>query len=166
MAPDRRGSGEEASVRGADPESETRNRRARQALDAVLYALAVAAVVFVAGLLVGVALGGGLVTAKHVLFVVGLALFGYGALRLRPDPPWDTERTEDGEVTVTRNDSRDATTVREETRFQAAVQRLPPASSYPLPPNERLSSGAKLFLASLAVLGLSFVLETVFGVGF
>lgn len=146
--------------------SSTASRRARQVLDALAYALAVAAVVFVVGAVVGFAAGGGLVTAKFVMFVVGLLLFGYGTFQLRPSPPWGTESTEDGELKVTRNRP-NGTVVgsRDETRFQAAVQRLPPVSRYPLAPDDRLSDGAKLFLASLAVLAWSFVMETVFGVG-
>jgi len=145
--------------------SRTAPNRARQALDAVVYALAVAAVVFLAGLAVGVALGGALVTAKFVMFVVGLLLFGYGTFKLRPDPPWGTESGEDGELKVVENEpSGSVVGAREETRFQAAVQRVPPLSRYALAPDERLSPGAKLFLASLAVLGWSYALETVFGV--
>jgi len=145
--------------------SPTAPNRARQALDAAVYALAVAAVVFLAGLAVGLVLGGALVTAKFVMFVVGLGLFGYGTFKLRPDPPWGTESGEDGELKVVENEpSGRVVGAREETRFQAAVQRIPPLSRYPLAPDERLSPGAKLFLASLAVLGWSYALETVFGV--
>lgn len=145
----------------------TGSRRARQALDAAIYALAVATVVFLAGAAIGVVLGGGLVTAKFVMFLVGLALFGYGAFRMRPDPPWDTESTDDGDVRVVRNDpdpvvagDRDQS----ESRFQAALHRVPPLSRYSLPPGDRLSTGSKLFLASIAVLAWSYVMETVFGV--
>ncbi|USZ66791.1 hypothetical protein NGM10_08600 [Halorussus salilacus] len=146
--------------------SSTASHRARQALDAVTYAIAVAAVVFVGGAAVGFAVGGGLVTAKFVMFVVGLLLFGYGTFQMRPDPPWGTESTEDGEIKVTRNEQ-SGTVVggRGETRFQSVVQRIPPVSRYSLPPDERLSVAAKLFIASIAVLAWSFVMETVFGVG-
>ncbi|WP_134672446.1 DUF7555 family protein [Halorussus marinus] len=145
--------------------SQTAPNRARQALDAAVYALAVAAVVFLVGLAVGVAVGGALVTAKFVMFVVGLLLFGYGTFKLRPAPPWGTESGEDGEIRVVENDSSGRVVgSREETRFQAAVQRIPPLSRYSLAPDDRLSPGAKLFLASLAVLGWSYALETVFGV--
>ncbi|WP_137284091.1 DUF7555 family protein [Halorussus salinisoli] len=146
-------------------DTSTLSRRARQLLDAVVYALAVAALVFVVGTLVGLAVGGGLVTAKFVMFVVGLLLFGYATFQMRPDPPWDTEQTEDGKVRVTKNEPK-GTVVggRDETRFQAAVQRIPPLPWYSLPPNERLSIAVKMFVASLATLAWSFVMETVFGV--
>lgn len=141
------------------------SRRVRQTVDALVYANAVAAVVFVLGLALGLALGGGLVTAKYVLFVVGLLAFGYATLQLRPDPPWSTERAEDGRLKVTKNEKK-GTVVggRDETRFQKSVQRIPPLPWYSLPPDERLSVPAKMFLASLAILGWSFVMETAFGV--
>lgn len=141
------------------------SRYARQTVDAAVYGLAVAAVVFVVGTLLGLVFGGGLVTAKFVMFVVGLLLFGYSTFKMRPDPPWGTERTEDGKVKVTKNEPKGRVVgARKETRFQSAVQQIPPLPWYSLPPNERLPVPVKLFVASLATLTWSFVLETVFGV--
>jgi hypothetical protein len=140
-------------------------RRARQVVDAVVYAVAVAGVVFGIGALVGLLLGGGFVTAKYVMFVLGILLFGYATFQLRPDPPWDTTETEEGEIKVTKNEpSGRVVDGRGETRFQATVQRIPPLSRYSLPPNERFPVAFKLFLGSLATLAGSFALETVFGV--
>jgi len=141
------------------------SRRARQVVDALVYANAVAAAVFAVGLAIGLLAGGGLVTAKYVMFFVGLLTFGFATFKLRPDPPWDTERTEDGEIKVTRNEP-DGRVVggREESRFQSAVQRIPPLPWYSLPPDDRLSVAVKLFVGSLATLAWSFVMETVFGV--
>lgn len=141
-------------------------RRLRQALDALVYAVAVTGLVFFFGGLLSLLFGAGLVGVKYVLFLVGLLLFGYATFQLRPEKPWDTEKTEDGGVEVVRkDDTMEAIGSREQTRFQAAVQRLPPLSRYSLPPEERLPIAAKLFLASLAVLGTSFLMETAFGVG-
>ncbi|MFC4552151.1 MULTISPECIES: DUF7555 family protein [Halorussus] len=143
----------------------TASRRARQALDAVVYGVVVSFVVFALGTVVGLLVGGGLVTAKYVMFVLGILLFGYSTFQMRPDPPWDTERTDDGDIKIIKE--RPTGTVvgsRTETKFQAAVQRIPPLSRYSLPPNERLSKAAKLFVASLAVLAWSFAMETVFGI--
>lgn len=145
--------------------STTASRRARQVLDAVVYGIAVAAVVFAVGAVVGLTLGGGLVTAKFVMFVVGIFMFGYATFQLRPSPPWGTEETEDGKVKVTRNEPKGKVVGgRDETKFQSVVQRIPPLSRYSLPPDERLSVGAKLFVASLATLAWSFMMETVLGV--
>ncbi|WP_128476955.1 DUF7555 family protein [Halorussus pelagicus] len=147
------------------PSQSANGRRARKAVDAVVYALAVAGVVFGLGVVVGLVIGGGLVTAKYVMFVLGLLLFGYATFQLRPEPPWDTTETEGGEIKVTKNEpSGRVVSERDETKFQAAVQRIPPLPWYSLPPNERLSVAFKLFLGSLATLAWSFVLETVFGV--
>jgi hypothetical protein len=131
----------------------------------VVYGIVVAALVFAIGLVVGLLVGGGFVTAKFVMFVVGLLMFGYATFQLRPDPPWGTEDTGDGKVKVTKNKPKGKVVGgRDETKFQTLVQRVPPLSRYSLPPDERLSVGAKLFIASLATLAWSFMMETVFGV--
>jgi hypothetical protein len=141
------------------------SRRARQVVDALVYANAVAAVVFAVGVGVGLVTGRGLVAAKHTMFFVGILTFGIATFKLRPDPPWDTERTDDGEIKVTKNEPNGRVVGgREETRFQSVVQRIPPLPWYSLPPDDRLPVGAKLFVASLATLAWSFVMETVFGV--
>ena len=141
------------------------SRHLRRLLDGLMYGLAVTAVLFVVGAVLGIALGGGLVTAKFWLFVAGILLFGYGTFQLRPSRPWKTEEGEDGKLKVTRTDPRDEVVgARGETRFQKTVQRIPPLTWYSLPPDERWSAGAKLFLASLVVLLTSFVMETVFGI--
>ena len=140
-------------------------RRLRQALDALVYAAAVTGLVFFVGLVLSLLVGAGLVGVKYVLFLVGLLLFGYSTFQLRPQRPWDTEKTDDGGVEVVRaDDDMESIGSREQTKFQAAVQRLPPLSRYSIPPEERLPVGLKLFLSSLAVLGTSFVMEAVFGV--
>ncbi|WP_435177491.1 DUF7555 family protein [Halorussus sp. AFM4] len=148
------------------PPTSAASRRARQAVDAAVYSLAVAATVFVVGALAGLVLGGGLVTAKYVMFVVGLLAFGYGTLQLRPDPPWKTEEGEEGEIKIVREERPSGTVVnsREETAFQAAVQRIPPLPWFSLPPDERVSVALKIFLAGLATLAWSFAMEAVFGV--
>ncbi|WP_458207266.1 DUF7555 family protein [Haladaptatus sp. NG-SE-30] len=141
-------------------------RRFRQVLDALVYGAAVTGVVFVVGGVVSLLSGRGLVGVKYVLFMAGILLFGYATLQLRPDPPWDIEKTDDGGVEVVRNEKKgEVIGGRKETRFQAIVQQIPPLTHYSIPPEERLPSAAKLFLASIMVLATSFVMETVFGVG-
>ncbi|WP_458185923.1 DUF7555 family protein [Haladaptatus sp. NG-WS-4] len=141
------------------------SRRVRQVLDALVYAIAVTGVVFLFGGLVSLVFGSGLVGVKYVLFFVGILLFGFATLQLRPDPPWDVEKTDEGSVEVVRNDKGEVIGAREETRFQATVQQIPPLTRYSIPPEERLPTAAKLFLASITVLATSFIMETVFGVG-
>ena len=126
--------------------------RLRQALDALVYAIAFVTVLVALAAVVSFPVGGGWVGVKFALFFVGFFLFGLSAFQLRPTPPWkeDESDTSDGE--------------RDETRFQAAVQRLPPLGRYGLAPDDRLSPAAKLFLASVVVLLVSYVMEAGFGV--
>ncbi|WP_160134329.1 DUF7555 family protein [Halococcus salsus] len=124
--------------------------RARQALDAATYAVVVVLCVAAAAAVVSLPLGWGLVGVKYALFFAGFLVFGVSTLWLRPTPPWKDDEGSAGR--------------REESRFQAAVQRAPPLRRYGLVPDDRLSPAAKLFLSSLLMLAVSFALETVFGV--
>ncbi|MFD1513158.1 DUF7555 family protein [Halomarina rubra] len=140
---DRSATPEEFDGSGAD--------RPRQLVDLVAYSLSVLVVLFVVLGAVSVALGGGLVGVKRGLFVVGMLLFGLAALKLRP----------------TRLDKRDEARLPadrgRETPFQSRVQRVIP-SAYRLDHDDRLSDALKLFVASLLVLAVSYVMETVFGI--
>lgn len=145
--------------------SATLSRRLRRLLDAVMYGLAVTAVMFVIGGVLGLLLGGGLVTVKFWLFLMGILMFGYATFQLRPSRPWKTEEGEDGELKVTKTKPKgESIGSRDESRFQATVQKIPPLSWYSLPPSERWPVGAKMFVASLVVLLTSFAMEFVFGV--
>lgn len=138
---------------------------ARKLLDAAVYAVAVTVLLFLAGVVAGLVLGGGLVQAKFVLFVGGFLAMAYATFQLRPERPWRTERTEDGTLRVTRTDDRgDPIGADEDTRFQAALQELPPLSWYSLPPDERFPAGGKLLLASVVALATSLLMEIVFGI--
>jgi len=94
--------------------------------------------------------GGGWGGVKYLLFFVGFLLFGITAFGLRPTGAW--------------TESSASSPNREETRFQAVVQATPPLRRYDLAPDERLPVAAKLFVASVLVLGVSFAMERVFGV--
>lgn len=125
--------------------------RMRQALDALVYGIVWVAALVLVSAVVSFPVGGGWVGVKYTLFFVGFFLFGLSVFQLRPTPPWkdDESVTSDG---------------REETRFQAFVQRVPPLGRYGLAPDERLPTAAKLFVASVLALVVSFVMETGFGV--
>lgn len=126
-------------------------------LDAVTYAAAVTVLVVVPSGLLSFAVSLGWLGVKWVLFLLGWVVFGYATFTLRPTPPWrhdDPATVETGSVI----------TERSETRFQAAVQRLPPARLRPLPVDDRFPAGVNMFLASLAMLGTSLVMEFVFGI--
>lgn len=135
-------------------------------MDALVYAVAVTGTAFVLGSVLSFSLGRDLTGVKYLLFFAGLLLFGYSTLQLRPKPPWNVEKTSDGTVEIVRNEERgESIGSREETRFQAAIQRVPPLAWYSIPPEERLSPAVKLFVASLAVLAASYLMEVVLGVG-
>jgi hypothetical protein len=137
---------------GREPRSAF-ERRCLQVLDALVYALAVAGVLAVGTGALSVGFGGGLVGAKYLLFFLGFVLFATGAIGMRPTAAWKDD--EESAAVVGRA---------EETRFQGTLHRLPPLRRYELAPAERLSAGTKLFVASVLVLAISFVLEAVFGV--
>jgi len=139
---------------------------------ALMYALAVAAVVIVASLVVGVASGGGAVNAKIFMFVIGWLMMGYAIVRIWPSNS-SKLRTDslknDGSAVNPPDPNPDPDSIPEdesETRFQQAVYRLPPGRWLPRPtPSHRVGMEGKIFLGSVFVLVASFVMEFVFGVG-
>lgn len=133
--------------------------RLRQAVDALVYGVVVTLVVGVASAVVSFALGGGWFGVELTLFLVGAALLAYGAFQLRPAKRWDVEFGDDGFQVVRPGDRGRVVGSREETRFQAAVQRVPPLSRLDLPPESRLSPATKLFVAGVVMLLASIVLE-------
>lgn len=134
------------------------------AVDALGYALVVAVLVTVAAVILGVASGGGLVRAKALLFLAGLALMAYATARLWPSSPGDLE----GETAVGLRQGSAADAVPptgDRTRFQAFVRALPPLRWLPSPPPGRGAVPAvKLFLGSLFVLLTSYLMEAALGI--
>ena len=125
--------------------------RARQALDALVYAVAWVVVLAAVAAVVSLPFGDALVGVKFVLFFVGFFIFGVSTFQLRPTPPWKGDEDEpSGE--------------REVTRFEALVQRVSPTERHGLSPDERLSPPAKLFVASVLALCVSYVMEIGFDV--
>lgn len=124
------------------------------ALDALGYAIRLLLVFAVLSVAVSLVLGSRLlVGTKWGLFLTGWATFGYATLLLRSGSEGSDE-------------------VRSGTRLGRVIGKLPglPASdsmnteSDPQDEGTRLPDGQKLFLASLVVLGCSFLLEWLFGV--
>ena len=103
--------------------------------------------------------GPGLVV--HAGFVLGFLMFGYAIYLLWPSPPWQAEVTDEGELEIERNDEQPTLGDREETPLQRVLQRLPPLRGTDRPATDRLSRGLKLFVASLAVLFVSYLTEAV-----
>lgn len=129
-------------------------------MDALVYAVAITGMVLVLG--IPIVLAGG--TAADVVlftFVAGIVVLGYATYCLLPGKPWDVEHTESG-MEISRRNRTETVGAHRETRFQAAVQRLPPLGRYGLPPDERLPTGAKLFVAGVVVLLSSMGIEVAF----
>jgi hypothetical protein len=133
---------------------------ARQILDATVYGIAVTATVLLAAIPLRF-LGGTAADVVLLTFIAGIVILSYATYCLLPGKPWSVEHTESG-MEVTRRDRTQTVGTRRETRFQAAVQRLPPLGRYGLPPNERLSPAAKLFIAGVIALVVSIGIEALF----
>lgn len=147
------------------------------AVDAGAYAGAVAGLVVVASTLLGFAAGGDWSTVKAILFVLGAVLLGYATARLWfSTPEWKREHSAEWDAgaqprTDTRSQSRSrfefgarAVPSGARTRFQRIVERAPPLRWIDVDRRATLSPTAKIFLAGVMVMGVSFGMETVFGV--
>jgi hypothetical protein len=119
----------------------------RKLLDLLAYAVALSALVFLAATAVSFALGGGWGGVKFLLFVLGFLALGVGGLLLRPTPPW-----------------RDRPLVQRtgRTPFERAVRRL--LGDRALDPDQQFPAAARVLVAGVILLAVSFVMETVFGV--
>lgn len=149
-------------------------------LDLATYAVAGAALAFVVVAVISLALGYGAPGIKFGLFYIGWLLFGYGAIRLFPASLHKNQPLPGGELKTSAGMMFDGSTDEEftpqapsreakqtfastdETKFQAFVQRLPPARSAQLRKSQRFSIGTKTIAMSLAILGISIVMEFVF----
>lgn len=131
--------------------------RLHKALDAVMYVATVTALAFLVALVLAALFDGDLSAGVvRYTFVFGFLILGYGTLQLRPSAAWRKERSEEVEedVELARTDtdeSGESISPRDQTRFQATVQRLPPLRRYSVPPDERLPVALKMFLSGLAV---------------
>jgi hypothetical protein len=134
--------------------------RVAQLFDLVTYVVVLLAAFVAVSALGALAVGGPVAPGvKYGLFVLGwLALFA-GTMMLRPTAAWKDD-DDDGLLAFGEESSDDP-----ETRFQAVVQGLPPASLRPLPPSGRLPTGARVSLGALAALLVSLAMEQLFGVG-
>lgn len=146
---------------GPDPGESRLRFRLRQSLDALVYGVVFAIVTLLLGVVISFALGYGWFGVELFLFVAGVALLGYASFQLRPAKRWDVEFDDDG-FRVVRPDESGVVGQREESRFQRAVQRIPPLPRLGLTPAQRLSPAAKLLVASVLVLLSSILLEAVF----
>lgn len=126
--------------------------------DVLAYVLVVAAFFTLLAVVVGIVTGGGLVRAKVLLFLGGVGLMAYATARLWPESP----ATRDGRRNSASVDP--DLTARDRTRFQRFVDALSLGLASGLPPHERATTPGKLFWSSVAMLLVSYLMETVFGV--
>lgn len=164
-----------------------RSTRQLRLLEFGLWVLTASAGVIVAGLAVGFVLGGDLLTGKYVLFVVGFLGFGTGSLLIQPTRPRrrggqrsaasdaagqapETGPSPGGNQYGTMRDlSSSLDTLRNrlgaaephEHGFEAKIQTVGPLADRPLPIDERIGRGYKIFATSLVVLAFSFAMEVV-----
>ncbi|MFW5965295.1 MAG: DUF7555 family protein [Halodesulfurarchaeum sp.] len=133
---------------GAEPAEEEGSTPAWVFLEVVQYAVAVVGIATVALTPVSVLLGGGLVGVKIGLFLVGTGAFGYAIFLAWPSSPADLQKRKD----------------RQPSRFQRRVRSVPPLSVNPPPPSQRASQA--IHMAAVVVLswGVSYGMETIFGV--
>jgi hypothetical protein len=119
----------------------------RKLLDLLAHAVVLSVLAFLATTAVSFALGGRWGGVKYLLFVLGFLGLGAGAFFLRPTPPWRDEPL------VQRTG---------ETPFERLVRRL--LGSYALDPDQQYPAAARVLVAGVILLAVSFVMETVFGV--
>lgn len=127
-------------------------------VDLAVYVVAVTAICYLP-LFAVAALATGPAFVVHAGFVIGFLMFGYAIYLLWPSPPWQAEVTDEGELEIERNDEKPTLGSREETPLQRTLQQLPPLTLTNRPATDRLSRGLKLFIASLAVLLVSYLTE-------
>lgn len=116
----------------------------------VVWVLAATGIVVGASLLVGVAIGG-VLAGKYAVFLSGVALFGIGSLAIQPGS------LRSGEERVSLDGDG-------ELSFEEYIQRVPPLRDRGLRLDRRVDRSIKVFVTGLLVLGVSGVMEFVFGV--
>ncbi len=124
-------------------------------LEAGYWVLAVASGVVVGLGVLAFVFGDGLLTLKYLLFVVGFLLFGLGSVVL-----WRGTRRRPS-IWPSIGPDVDAPN---ELGFERRLWDLPGLRGAYLTPEDRVSRPVKLFLTGLAVLAVSYVMETVFGI--
>lgn len=150
-----------------------RQRWARRLLDLAAYAIGVTLVVTVSLVPPSLLAGAGLVGVKYGLFLVGVLSFGYATVLLWPSRPGHLDdgrgdgqqaASEGAGKPVTGNGARNEVERRDESRFETLIVGVPPFDRYRIPPVDRFHPGTKLYVASLLMLAVSYVMEAVFGV--
>jgi hypothetical protein len=128
------------------------NKRILQLIELLYWVFCVSLAVLSLASIFALAIGGTLVTVKVGLFVIGVLLFGIGAIGVRPAPAAPHKNklfSPDGDS---------------QARFEAWIQTLPPLSAHPLRFPDRIRRSWKLVATSFVVLAVSAFLELGLGV--
>lgn len=160
------------------------SNRYLQIVDFVLWVGVASSVIVAASLVVGLVVGGDLLTGKYVLFVVGFLVFGLGSLLMQPTGPSETategrpseagarqpSSTPGGsEFGTVRDPIHGLETLKDQFReepnrqhrFEASIQGIGPLAEHDLPLEERVGRSYKIFATSLVVLAFSLAMELV-----
>jgi hypothetical protein len=132
------------------------------AVEAGYWIAVVTAGIVAIGSVPAVATGGGLLTLKYFLFVVGFLLFGIGSFAIQPKSPRLGDKTRFRQpvarvFSITLDGDKPF-------RFEKLIQRLPPLRDHTIALEHRVSRNTKLFLTSIVVLGVSWFMEAILGV--
>jgi hypothetical protein len=144
----------------------------RRLVDLAAYAVGLTLLVAIALVPLSLLAGAGLNGVKFGLFLVGIFAFGYATLRSWPSRPDEAglgqrpgeQSTPGSERTIEGVDPDVQLDPRTESRFESLVTGVPPLESYRVPPDDRVPVGAKLYVASLLMLAVSYAMEAVFGI--
>lgn len=129
-------------------------------VDVISYAVALTVLLTLFAMILGISTGGGFVRGKQLLFVFAWIVMAYATFKLWPRKEEAIPESMGGEAT---ND----TSMNPEQRswFQRRVQLMPPTRWIGEPhPSRRVSIEAKLFLASILMFAVSFILEVSFDI--
>lgn len=159
-------------------------KRYLQIVDLILWVGVASSAIVAASLIVGLVVGGDLLTGKYVLFVVGFLVFGLGSLLMQPTgppgPATEGRPSEAGarqpssapggsEFGTVRDPIPGLETLRDQFReeptrqyrFEARLQGIGPLAEHDLPLEERVGRPYKIFATSLVVLAFSLAMELI-----
>lgn len=151
-------------------------RLAAAILDAVTYAALSAVVATIVSAAITIPLGYGLWGVMYGLFLLALFTFGFASVASWPSSAWRSPNLsfdilfrsgdEDDETVVPWVDTEPSAESggRDQTAFEALVQRLPPARFLPARPADRLPTWVRLYLSSFAIAAVSYWLNIGVGV--
>lgn len=142
---------------GVAPQVDVHHRGA-QLVDLVAYVLVVTTLVYAPVTVLAAVLEWGVGSLVQYGFVMGFLMFGYGTYLLWPSRA--EEFGTDGDPEAASNGPSPDGDESEQSPLQRAIIRWVPMGTLEEPNVDPLTAGTKLFVASLAVLAVSYLLES------